>query len=130
MNTAAAAAPAVSLTPSGCLAGVSALAATAPAYASGLAAACGITLADSTATAPSRIEMNSHRRSQNRQREVKHLNAYKVEEVAELLGVGRDKIYQLIRTRQLHSIKIGRARRITDQHLADFITSLEQIDQD
>ncbi|MFI9594410.1 helix-turn-helix domain-containing protein [Nonomuraea sp. NPDC052265] len=74
--------------------------------------------------------MDSHRRSQSRQREAKHLKAYKVEEVAELLGVGRDKIYQLIRTRQLHSIKIGRSRRITDQHLADFITSLEQIDQD
>ncbi|MFF4619214.1 helix-turn-helix domain-containing protein [Nonomuraea jabiensis] len=61
---------------------------------------------------------------------VKHLKAYKVEEVAELLGVGRDKIYQLLRTRQLHSIKIGRSRRITDQHLADFIASLEQVDQD
>ncbi|MEV4112397.1 helix-turn-helix domain-containing protein [Nonomuraea sp. NPDC049695] len=59
-----------------------------------------------------------------------HLKAYKVEEVAELLGVGRDKIYGLIRTRQLRSIKIGQSRRITDQHLAEFIASLEQVDQD
>ncbi|MFI7445975.1 helix-turn-helix domain-containing protein [Nonomuraea sp. NPDC049714] len=61
---------------------------------------------------------------------MRHLKAYKVEEVAELLHVGRDKIYELIRTRQLKSIKIGRLRRITDQHLADFIASLEPIDQD
>ncbi|WP_316247667.1 helix-turn-helix domain-containing protein [Nonomuraea sp. PA05] len=66
----------------------------------------------------------------DRRREVTHLKAYKVEEIAELLGVGRDKIYELIRTRQLHSIKIGRSRRITEQQLADFITSLEQVDQD
>jgi excisionase family DNA binding protein len=54
------------------------------------------------------------------------LKAYKVEQVAKLLNIGRDKVYELIRTGQLNSIKIGKLRRITDQHLADFITSLEE----
>jgi excisionase family DNA binding protein len=53
------------------------------------------------------------------------LQAYTVEQVAEMLHVGRDKIYFLLRTRQLRSIKIGKLRRITDQHLAAFIASLE-----
>lgn len=42
-----------------------------------------------------------------------------------MLNIGRDKIYYLLRTRQLRSIKIGKLRRITEQQLADFITSLE-----
>ena len=51
--------------------------------------------------------------------------AYTVEQVAEILHVGRDKIYYLLRTGQLRSIKIGKLRRITDEHLAGFIASLE-----
>ena len=54
-----------------------------------------------------------------------HLRAYTVEQVAEMLHVGRDKVYYLLRTGQLRSIKIGKLRRITDQHVADFVTSLE-----
>jgi excisionase family DNA binding protein len=57
---------------------------------------------------------------------VRHLQAYTVEQVAELLNVGRDKVYFLLRTGQLRSIKIGKLRRITDQHLAEFIASLEE----
>jgi excisionase family DNA binding protein len=52
------------------------------------------------------------------------LRAYTVEQVAEMLHVGRDKIYYLLRTGQLRSIKIGKLRRITDQQLAEFIASL------
>ena len=37
----------------------------------------------------------------------------------------RDKVYYLLRTCQLRSIKIGKSRRITDRHLAEFITALE-----
>jgi excisionase family DNA binding protein len=58
---------------------------------------------------------------------VRHLQAYTVEEVAEILHVGRDKVYYLLRTGQLRSIKIGKLRRITDQHLAAFIESLEKV---
>jgi excisionase family DNA binding protein len=55
------------------------------------------------------------------------LQAYTVEQVAKILNVGRDKVYFLLRTGQLRSIKIGKLRRITDQHLAEFITSLEEV---
>jgi len=51
-----------------------------------------------------------------------------VEQVAKMLNISRDKVYYLLRTRQLRSIKIGKSRRITDQHLADFIASLERDD--
>jgi excisionase family DNA binding protein len=54
------------------------------------------------------------------------VQAYTVEQVAEMLHVGRDKVYYLLRTGQLHSIKIGKLRRITDRHLAEFIDSLER----
>ena len=53
------------------------------------------------------------------------MEAYTVEQVAEMLHVGRDKVYYLLRTGQLRSIKIGKLRRITNQHLAEFIASLE-----
>jgi excisionase family DNA binding protein len=53
------------------------------------------------------------------------LEAYTVEQVAKMLHIGRDKVYELIRTGQLHSIKIGKLRRITDQQLAEFVASLE-----
>jgi len=53
------------------------------------------------------------------------LQAYTVEQVAKMLNIGRDKVYELLRTGQLRSIKIGKLRRITEQHLAEFIASLE-----
>ena len=34
------------------------------------------------------------------------------EEAAEALGVGRSRVYDLIRTRQLLSVRIGRSRRV------------------
>jgi len=42
-----------------------------------------------------------------------------------MLSIGRDKVYYLLRTGQLRSIKIGKSRRITDRQLAEFIDSLE-----
>ena len=42
-----------------------------------------------------------------------------------MLHVGRDKVYYLIRTGQLRSLKIGKLRRITDEQLAEFIASRE-----
>ena len=56
------------------------------------------------------------------------MQAFTVEQVAEMLHVGRDKVYYLLRTGQLRSIKIGNSRRITDEHLAAFVASLEQGD--
>jgi len=53
------------------------------------------------------------------------LQAYTVQQVAEILQIGRDKVYYLLRTGQLRSIKIGKLRRITDRHLTEFLASLE-----
>ena len=53
------------------------------------------------------------------------LQAYTVEQVAKLLNIGRDKVYYLLRTHQLRSIKIGKSRRITDEQLAEFVASRE-----
>jgi excisionase family DNA binding protein len=57
------------------------------------------------------------------------VQAYTVEQVAEILHVGRDKVYYLLRTGQLRSVKIGKLRRITNQHLDEFITALETASQ-
>jgi excisionase family DNA binding protein len=57
--------------------------------------------------------------------EVRHLQAYTVEQVAKMLHIGRDKVYYLLRTGQLRSLKIGKLRRITEQQLAEFIASLD-----
>ncbi|MCA1709143.1 MAG: hypothetical protein LC808_40025 [Actinobacteria bacterium] len=38
-------------------------------------------------------------------------------------------MYSLLRTGQLRSIKIGKLRRITSQHLAEFVASLETASQ-
>jgi excisionase family DNA binding protein len=43
-----------------------------------------------------------------------------VEQVAEVLHVSRDKVYYLLRTGQLRSIKIGKLRRISRQWVAEF----------
>ena len=76
-------------------------------------------------------EIHRTRRQDHRARtaprgEVSHLRGYTVEQIAEMLHIGRDKVYVLLRTGQLRSIKIGRSRRITDQHLAEFVSSLEE----
>jgi excisionase family DNA binding protein len=46
-----------------------------------------------------------------------------VEETAEILHIGRDKTYSLIRTGQLRSIKIGKLRRVSRAWIADFVES-------
>jgi excisionase family DNA binding protein len=48
-----------------------------------------------------------------------------VEETAELLHVGRDNVYYLIRTGQLRSIKIGKLRRIPRARIAELVARLE-----
>jgi len=53
------------------------------------------------------------------------VQAYTVEQVAKMLNIGRDKVYYLLRTSQLRSIKIGKSRCITNEQLAEFIASLE-----
>ena len=76
-----------------------------------------------TATAGTTAE--DQRPSANKEERSATVQAYTVEQVAELLHVGRDKVFCLIRTGQLRSIKIGKLRRITDRHLAEFLVSLD-----
>ena len=46
------------------------------------------------------------------------------EEAAELLGVGRSTVYDLMRTLALPSVKIGRCRRIPVSALRAFVDAL------
>jgi excisionase family DNA binding protein len=46
------------------------------------------------------------------------------EEAAELLGVGRSTVYDLMRTLALPSVKIGRCRRIPLATLREFVDAL------
>lgn len=52
-------------------------------------------------------------------------NMLTVEQVAEVLNVGRDKIFYLLRTGQLRSIKIGKLGRISQSWLTEFIERAE-----
>ncbi len=49
---------------------------------------------------------------------------YRVEEVAEVLTVGRTKVFDLIRSGRLASVKVGGSRRITEKAIEDYIDSL------
>jgi excisionase family DNA binding protein len=42
-----------------------------------------------------------------------------------MLGIGRDKLYDLMRSGRLHSVKDGRARFITATALAEYVAMLE-----
>jgi excisionase family DNA binding protein len=50
------------------------------------------------------------------------------EEVAGILGVGRTKVFELIRTGELRSIKLGRSRRVSTDALAFYVRRLEVAD--
>jgi excisionase family DNA binding protein len=48
------------------------------------------------------------------------------EQAAEVLSIGRTRLYQLVATGQLPSVKLGASRRITRQSLERYVASLEQ----
>ncbi|MGI5268874.1 helix-turn-helix domain-containing protein [Nonomuraea sp. CA-218870] len=48
------------------------------------------------------------------------------EEAADYLGIGRTKVYELIRSGALRSVRIGTLRRIPASALTEFVTQLEQ----
>jgi excisionase family DNA binding protein len=50
-----------------------------------------------------------------------------VAEAAELLDVGRSTVYDLMRTRVLPSVRIGRCRRIPMDGLRTYIAGLESL---
>ena len=49
---------------------------------------------------------------------------YTVEEAAQVLKIGRWKIFDLIRTKQLRSVKIGGLRRIPGSAIEEYIARL------
>jgi excisionase family DNA binding protein len=49
---------------------------------------------------------------------------YTVEEAAQVLKISRWKIFDLIRTNQLRSVKIGGLRRIPHSAIVEYITRL------
>ncbi len=51
--------------------------------------------------------------------------AYKPEEVASLLGIGRSTIYRLMTSGSLESVKVGGSRRITVEQLDRYLATLE-----
>lgn len=50
--------------------------------------------------------------------------AHKVEEGAQQLGLSRAKMFELLKTGQIESIKIGRSRRIPHDALVAYIDGL------
>jgi excisionase family DNA binding protein len=50
------------------------------------------------------------------------------EEAAEVLGVGRSRVYDLMRTRQLHSVRIGKSRRVPVAAVHAYVERLTEQD--
>jgi excisionase family DNA binding protein len=50
---------------------------------------------------------------------------YRPKEAAHVLGIGHDKLYDLMRSGRLRSVKDGGARFITADALADYVAKLE-----
>jgi excisionase family DNA binding protein len=50
---------------------------------------------------------------------------YRPKEAANALGIGRDKLYDLMRAGRLRSVKDGGARFITADALAEYVVMLE-----
>jgi excisionase family DNA binding protein len=46
-------------------------------------------------------------------------------EAAERLGIGRTKVYELMASGELRSVKIGAARRVSATALAEFVATLD-----
>lgn len=49
-----------------------------------------------------------------------------VEAVMERLDLGRSKVYELIASRRLRSVKVGRRRLVSEAAIVEFIAELEQ----
>lgn len=49
---------------------------------------------------------------------------YKVKEVAEMLGIGRSKAYELVRTGEIPSVRVGASLRIRGQDVQDYVNNL------
>jgi excisionase family DNA binding protein len=52
-----------------------------------------------------------------------------VEEAAEAMSLGRTLMYQLVKDRQIRSIKVGRTRRIPTAALHEFVRRLSELEK-
>jgi excisionase family DNA binding protein len=50
---------------------------------------------------------------------------YRIEEVADLLGLGRTAVFEQLRIGRLRSVKIGRCRRVPAEWLDEFVAALK-----
>lgn len=57
----------------------------------------------------------------NEQRNEGRRLLHPIEEVVQILGIGRTTVYELIKTGDLHPIHIGRCCRISDEELVRFV---------
>lgn len=67
-----------------------------------------------------------HPRRRSRRRSAVNPLLLTPEEVAEALHVGRTKVYDLLRTRELSSVKVGGSRRIPATAVLDYIERLSR----
>ena len=51
---------------------------------------------------------------------------HNIERAQERLGVGRSKIFELIASGQLRSVRVGRRRLVSEQAILDFIARLDE----
>lgn len=51
---------------------------------------------------------------------------YRVEEVAEILSMGRSTVFDLIRSGRLASVKEGAMRRVTEDAIRDYVRKLAE----
>jgi excisionase family DNA binding protein len=47
-----------------------------------------------------------------------------VEEAADRLGIGRSLMYELIRTREIVSVQVGRLRRVPTESLTEYVAAM------
>lgn len=52
---------------------------------------------------------------------------YTLTDVTAALSVGRSKVYELVRSGALPSVRIGGSRRVRGEDLADYVDSLERV---
>jgi len=50
------------------------------------------------------------------------------EEAAEVLGVGRSRVYDLMRTRELLSVRIGKSRRVPVAAVQSYVERLTELE--
>ena len=51
------------------------------------------------------------------------------EEAAEVIGVSRSKVYDLMRTQELESVRIGGSRRVPTAAIEEFVSRLRNLRQ-